>query len=95
MPEFRSFSGVTNGFRSGNELLRYEKLLFSAKKTDFAVTYSGTSVGEGGIYNTVNLSVYHYAGNNPIKYIDPTGMYMQKMKLKILKKALLKNSLSS
>ena len=74
MLEFLVFSGVTNGFRSGNELLRYEKLLFSAKKTDFAVTYSGTSDGEGGIYNTVNLNVYHYAGNNPVKYTDPMGM---------------------
>lgn len=34
---------------------------------------AGSSVGEGGIYNTVNLSVYHYAGNNPVKYVDPTG----------------------
>nr|WP_180487175.1 RHS repeat-associated core domain-containing protein [Treponema socranskii] len=34
---------------------------------------SGTSAGEGGIYNTVNFSLYHYAGNNPIKYTDPNG----------------------
>ena len=36
---------------------------------------SGTSAGEGGIYNTVNFSLYHYAGNNPIKYTDPTGAF--------------------
>ena len=34
---------------------------------------AGTSAGEGGIYNTVNLHVYHYAGNNPVKYTDPDG----------------------
>jgi len=36
---------------------------------------AGSSVGEGGIYNTVNFNVYHYGGNNPIKYTDPTGRY--------------------
>ena len=34
---------------------------------------AGTSAGEGGIYNTVNLNVYHYGGNNPVKYVDPDG----------------------
>ena len=34
---------------------------------------AGSSVGEGGIYNTVNFNVYHYGGNNPVKYIDPDG----------------------
>ena len=34
---------------------------------------TGSSVGEGGIYNQVNFNLYHYAGNNPVKYIDPTG----------------------
>jgi RHS repeat-associated protein len=34
---------------------------------------SGGLPGMGGVYNTVNLHVYHYAGNNPVKYVDPDG----------------------
>jgi hypothetical protein len=29
--------------------------------------------GWGGVFNVVNLHVYHYAGNNPVKYTDPDG----------------------
>ena len=29
--------------------------------------------GIGGVYNNVNLNLYHYAGNNPVKYTDPDG----------------------
>jgi RHS repeat-associated protein len=32
--------------------------------------------GMGGVFNTVNLHLYHYAGNNPVKYTDPTGMWV-------------------
>ena len=29
--------------------------------------------GLGGVFNFKNLNFYHYSGNNPIKYTDPTG----------------------
>ena len=29
--------------------------------------------GMGGIYNYVNMHVYHYGGNNPVKYVDTDG----------------------
>ena len=29
--------------------------------------------GMGGVFNVVNLHTYHYAGNNPLKYMDPDG----------------------
>jgi hypothetical protein len=34
---------------------------------------NGNLPGMGGIFNLVNLHVYHYAGNNPVKYVDPDG----------------------
>jgi hypothetical protein len=34
---------------------------------------NGELPGMGGVFNTVNLHLYHYAGNNPVKYTDPDG----------------------
>ena len=37
--------------------------------------------GMGGVYNTVNLHLYHYAGNNPVKYEDPDGRALLRLLL--------------
>ena len=34
---------------------------------------NGNLPGMGGVFNVVNLHTYHYAGNNPVKYMDPDG----------------------
>ncbi len=34
---------------------------------------SGSLPGMGGFFNHINFNLYHYAGNNPVKYTDPDG----------------------
>lgn len=44
-----------------------------APVNDEAKEHNQNLPGMGGIYNTVNFHLYHYAGNNPVKYTDPDG----------------------
>jgi len=44
-----------------------------APVNDEARKHNQNLPGMGGIFNTVNMHAYHYAGNNPVKYVDPTG----------------------
>jgi len=32
--------------------------------------------GEGGVFNDLNLALYGYAGNNPVRYTDPSGAFL-------------------
>jgi hypothetical protein len=45
----------------------------SAPVNDEARKRNKNLPGQGGVFNYVNLHVYHYAGNNPVKYTDPDG----------------------
>jgi RHS repeat-associated protein len=41
---------------------------------DEARQHNRSLPGQGGVFNYVNLQPYHYGGNNPLRYTDPTGL---------------------
>ena len=42
--------------------------------------YDAYLPGIGGVFNSINLDAYHYAGDNPIKLIDPNGREQKRNK---------------
>jgi cell wall-associated NlpC family hydrolase len=51
-----------------------EGYLPEAPASEAAQRRNGSLPGMGGVFNPVNLAGYTYAGNNPMKYTDPTGL---------------------
>jgi RHS repeat-associated protein len=67
----RYLDGRTGRWLSGDPAVG--EYVPSAPVDDEARKRNGNLPGQGGVFNYVNLHVYHYAGNNPVKYVDPDG----------------------
>ena len=50
-----------------------------APTNDEAKQHNSKLPGMGGVFNHINLNCYHYAGNNPVKYVDPDGRKVRKL----------------
>lgn len=73
-PQFPPPGGLFSQNSNGARYLdaKYSRWLSTDPALSYYIekNYNGSS---GGIYNSVNLNLYHYGGNNPIKYVDPDG----------------------
>jgi len=63
----------TSRWLSGDPAIYEGDYLPSAPINDEARKRNQNLPGMGGIFNHVNMHVYHYGGNNPVKYVDPDG----------------------
>ena len=66
----RNYDPRTSRWLSADPAL--EEYLPIAPTSDEAREHNQNLPG-GGVFDVLNLAVYHYTSNNPLKYIDPTG----------------------
>ncbi len=64
-----------------------------APTNDEAKQHNSKLPGMGGVFNHINLNCYHYAGNNPVRYVDPDGRYAYSVEIEKGKFALATSSL--